>query len=108
MHFFTIGHSNRSLDEMVGLLKKFGIEALVDVRRWPSSRKYPHFNREILEKRLRAEGIVYIWLGRELGGYRSGGLGEKSPNKAWKTLGFRNYADYTLSEEFKAVINRLL
>jgi len=108
MHFFTIGHSNRSLDEMVGLLKKFGIEALVDVRRWPSSRKYPHFNREILEERLRVEGIVYIWLGKELGGYRSEGLGEKSPNKAWKTRGFRNYADYTLSEEFKAGINRLL
>ena len=101
MHFFTIGHSNRSLGEFLSLLKKFNIEALIDIRSWPSSKKYPHFNREALEESLKAEGIRYFWLGRELGGYRKNGLGDRSPNKAWDSVGFRNYADYTLSEEFR-------
>ena len=71
-------------------------------------KKVSALQQDILKERLSAEGIIYVWLGRELGGYRRRGLGEKSPNKAWKTLGFRNYADYTLSEEFKAGIDRLL
>ena len=108
MHFFTIGHSNRSLGEFLSLLKKFNIEALIDIRSWPSSKKHPHFNREALEESLKAEGIRYFWLGRELGGYRKNGLGDRSPNKAWDSVGFRNYADYTLSEEFRMGIRRLL
>jgi len=53
-------------------------------------------------------GIRYLWLGKELGGYRKSGLGDKSPNKAWSSIGFRNYADHTLSEEFRRGISRLL
>jgi len=108
MHFFTVGHSNRSLDDLISLLKEYSIEALVDVRRWPSSKSFPHFNRECLDEALRRNNIKYFWLGKELGGYIKNGLGETSPNKAWRSLGFRNYADYTLTEEFKRGISRLL
>jgi len=108
MHFFTIGHSNRSLSEFISLLKRYNIEILIDVRRWPTSKKYPHFNYDVLKEKLEREGIRYLWLGKELGGYRRAGLGDESPNKAWSSLGFRNYADHTLSEEFKTGINRIL
>jgi len=108
MHFFTVGHSNRSLSEFISLLKRCNIEILIDVRRWPTSKKYPQFNYDVLKERLKREGIRYLWLGKELGGYRRNGLGEKSPNKAWSSLGFRNYADHTLSEEFRSGIDRIL
>lgn len=108
MHFFTIGHSTRSLGELVSLLKENRIEVLIDIRSWPSSKKYPHFNRDILRESLKAEGIRYFWLGKELGGYRKHGLGDRSPNKAWNSIGFRNYADHTLSEEFKTGIRQLI
>ena len=81
---------------------------MIDVRSWPSSKKYPHFNRDVLRERLKSEGIRYLWLGKELGGYRKHGLGDRSPNKAWNSIGFRNYADHTLSEEFKMGIRQLI
>jgi len=108
MHLFTIGHSNRSLSELICLLKENRVEVLVDIRRWPVSKKYPHFNRDVLKESLNGEGIRYLWLGEELGGYRKNGLGDKSPNKSWNSIGFRNYADHTLSEEFRRGIRRLL
>ncbi len=70
---YTLGHSNRSLKEFVGLLKQYGVELVVDVRRWPKSSKLQHFNREVLEEALKREGIGYVWLGELLGGYRKGG-----------------------------------
>lgn len=105
---YTIGHSTRSLEELVALLREHCIQTLVDVRRWPSSRRSPHFNRENLEKGLSEEGIRYEWVGESLGGYRCEGLGEESPNKAWRSQGFRNYADHTLTEEFRRGIEKLL
>ncbi|MBC7265116.1 MAG: MFS transporter [Chloroflexi bacterium] len=70
---YSIGHSTRSLDEMVGLLAAHGVQVLVDVRRFPHSRKNPQFNRETLEETLPGQGIEYHWLGDLLGGYRDGG-----------------------------------
>jgi len=70
---YSIGHSTRSLDELVELLAAHGIAALADVRRFPRSRKNPQFNRELLEGELPARGIEYRWLGDLLGGYRDGG-----------------------------------
>jgi len=69
----TIGHSTRSLEEFIALLRELGVEAVADVRRFPRSRHNPQFNRETLEDSLAAEGIEYHWLGEDLGGYRSGG-----------------------------------
>ena len=86
----------------------YGIQLLIDVRRWPSSRVNPAFNREELEERLSREGIGYEWLGESLGGYRRKGLGKDSPNQAWKSPGFRNYADHTLTQEFREGVERLI
>ncbi len=104
---YTIGHSTRSLEEFIELLKRYKIQILVDVRTWPSSRHYPHFNRENLTQNLQQHGIRYEWLGEQLGGYRKNGLGEESPNKGWENQSFRNYADYTVTEQFKEGIRRL-
>lgn len=64
---FTVGHSTHSLEEFVALLKKYGVDVLADVRSAPYSRFNPHFNRETLAKELKVLGIVYVFLGRELG-----------------------------------------
>ncbi|MCS7115248.1 MAG: DUF488 domain-containing protein [Nitrososphaerota archaeon] len=69
---WTIGHSNRSLENFLELLKGHEIQVLADVRSFPTS-KIEHFKKEELEKRLPEHGIEYLWLGRELGGYRRGG-----------------------------------
>jgi uncharacterized protein (DUF488 family) len=66
---YTIGHSTRALDELVSALQAHGIEALVDIRAFPMSRRLPHFNRESLERSLPERGIRYIWI-KALGGYR--------------------------------------
>src|SRR5262249_56688035 len=65
----TIGHSTRSIDDFVALLKAHAIELVVDVRRWPASRRFPHFRREALGKALAAVGMEYLWRG-DLGGFR--------------------------------------
>ncbi len=101
---FTIGHSTRSLAEFLGLLKEFGIEAVADVRRFPSSKKFPHFNREELEKVLGEEGIEYIWF-EPLGGFR----GRKHrPGKCLKAGGFAAYKEHLLGREAKQAFKQLL
>jgi uncharacterized protein (DUF488 family) len=65
---FTIGHSNHSLEMFIGLLKSHKIDVLLDVRSKPFSRFSPHFNKHDLEKAVKASGIKYLFLGRELGG----------------------------------------
>ncbi|HDN05942.1 MAG TPA: DUF488 domain-containing protein [Candidatus Bathyarchaeota archaeon] len=72
MQIWTIGHSNRSLETFLNLLNEHKIQVLADVRRFPTS-KLEHFKREALEKWLPKQGIEYVWLGEELGGYRRGG-----------------------------------
>ncbi|MEM4389035.1 MAG: DUF488 domain-containing protein [Candidatus Micrarchaeia archaeon] len=70
---WSIGHSTRSIVELIELLKHYGIEVVADVRRFPISRKFPWFARKSLSQILPANGINYIWLGEELGGFRKGG-----------------------------------
>ena len=70
---WTIGHSNRSLADFLDLLKLHGIELLVDVRRWPTSKKFPYFAFQALKPELRRVGIQAIWLGDLLGGFRKDG-----------------------------------
>lgn len=106
--FFTIGHSTRSLPEFLGILKIYGVNLVVDVRAFPSSRRCPHFSRQDLARSLKGEGVEYVWLGKELGGYRKTGLGEASPNKAWSSQGFQNFADHMLTEEFLRGMRRLI
>jgi len=101
----TIGHSTRSLDEFIEILKSFQIEILVDVRSFPGSRRYPHFNREALNGSLRASGIDYIHL-PGLGGRRR--PLPDSLNMTWRNESFRGYADYMETDEFRDGIDRLL
>lgn len=70
---YTVGHSTRTLDELVELLQEHGITQLVDVRHYPRSRRNPQVNQEALERELPARGIRYFWEGETLGGFRKGG-----------------------------------
>jgi len=103
---YTIGHSTRTLEELVATLEAHGIRTLVDIRSFPMSRRLPHFNRESLEVELPKHAITYIWM-KELGGYRKK-ICSDSPNTGLRSGGFRNYADYMLTEEFARAIERLL
>jgi uncharacterized protein (DUF488 family) len=101
---WTIGHSTHPLEEFVAILQSFEIEMLVDIRNYPGSRRYPHFNKEALEISLPANGIQYIHL-KELGGRRKP-VGN-SINTAWRNEAFRGYADYMQTAEFKKAIEKL-
>jgi uncharacterized protein (DUF488 family) len=69
---FTIGYAGRTLRELIAVLKQHKIKILVDIRRWPTSKLWPVYKREKLEKSLPRAGIKYVWLGQLLGGYRRG------------------------------------
>jgi uncharacterized protein (DUF488 family) len=100
----TIGHSTHPLDQFVALLERPGVEALADVRRYPGSRRLPHFARETLAPALAAEGIHYEHL-PELGGRRAPRPG--SPNGGWRVGQFQGYADHLATAEFAAGVARL-
>jgi uncharacterized protein (DUF488 family) len=102
---WTIGHSTRSADEFNQILLAHGIEALVDVRSFPGSRRYPHFNKPELAASLEAIGILYAH-NPKLGGRRR--PNPDSKNTAWKNASFRAYADHLQSEEFKDGVKELL
>ena len=101
---WTIGHSTRSMEIFVDLLKINGIEMLVDIRSFPGSRKFPHFNKESLEISLPECGISYRHM-VGLGGRRK--PNKESVNVAWRHPSFRGYADYMQTEEFKNQISLL-
>ena len=103
---YTIGHSTRTLDELVAALRRHGTATLVDIRSFPMSRRLPHFNRESLEHELSRCGIAYFWM-KELGGRRKK-IRDDSPNTGLRDESFRNYADYMMTEEFEQGIERLL
>src|SRR5215472_4870461 len=103
---YTIGHSTRTLDELLAALRGHEITRLVDIRAFPMSRRMPHFNREWLKRELPQHGIQYVWM-KELGGRRKKVLAE-SPNAALRDQSFRNYADYMMTEEFVGGIGELL
>ena len=101
---FTVGHSTRSFDEFVGLLKAHGVETLVDVRRFPRSRKFPHFNDDELAIALPRVGLKYVPI-KGLGGRRP--ATKDSANTGWRTEGFRGYADYMQTPAFEAAVAEL-
>jgi uncharacterized protein (DUF488 family) len=105
MRLWTIGHSTRSLDDFLALLRSLDIQALADVRHYPGSRRLPHFNREALSEALASEGIEYRHMVR-LGGRRK--PLPDSRNTAWRNEGFRGYADYMATAEFRAGLDELL
>jgi uncharacterized protein (DUF488 family) len=104
---FTVGHSNRSFEDFLSLLKEFEICVVADIRRYPSSRKFPHLNRQVLLKLLSKQNIRYIWL-EALGGRRHAGKNDKSPNAGLESPGFRNYADHMATDDFSSAFKELL
>ena len=107
MEILTIGHSSRTLAELVELLAGPGVREVVDVRRFPGSRKFPQYNRPALESGLRAAGIRYTWL-EALGGRLAGRSDPAtSPNAGLRNDGLRLYADYMLTAPFREAIGRL-
>jgi uncharacterized protein (DUF488 family) len=103
---YTIGHSTRTLEELVSALQGHQIAMLVDIRTFPMSRRLPHFNRESLEQELPKRGIAYVWI-KELGGRRKK-LRNDSPNTGLRNDSFRNYADYMMTAEFAVGVARLV
>ncbi len=100
----TVGHSTRTIDDLIELLNAHRFELVIDVRRWPMSRRYPHFNRETLAQSLQDISIGYIWR-QDLGGFRKPAA--DSPNTAWRVATFRAYADYMLTSPFATIIEEL-
>lgn len=101
---WTIGHSTRTLEEFLHLLKTFKIELLVDVRHYPGSRKFPQYNKESMSVSLPENGFEYKHI-VELGGRRK--VDPDSKNDGWRLASFRGYADYMETQEFKSALNDL-
>src|SRR5579884_138886 len=102
---WTIGHSTRAIDEFLRALAAHHVEALVDVRRFPGSRRLPQFGSAELARALDDAGVAYLWL-PPLGGRRR--PMPDSPNTGWRNDSFRGYADHIATEEFAAGLNELL
>src|SRR6266496_4571212 len=102
---WTIGHSTRRIEEFLALLGNYQIGALADVRQFPGSRRHPQFGQQSLANSLAEAGIEYFHF-LELGGRRR--PQRNSPNTAWRNEAFRGYADYMMTDEFVAGIERLL
>lgn len=107
LRIWTVGHSTRTAEEFVSLLREYSIELVADVRRYPGSRKFPHFNRDELRKLLADNGIRYVWF-EDLGGRRYGKSASESPNVGLRSRGFRNYADYMLTDQFASALAKLM
>lgn len=103
--FFTVGHSNRRFDDFVAILHEAGVTGIADVRRFPGSRRHPHFNGEHLATALPPSGIAYRHF-PDLGG-RRGRTDPDSPNRWWEIEAFRNYADHALTPTFRRAFGEL-
>lgn len=97
---WTIGHSTLELADLFERLAAHRIEQVADVRRYPASRRHPQFNRETLSTFLESRGLAYRWF-EDLGGRRSGFGARESPNRGLEVSGFRSYADYMLTGQFR-------
>ena len=102
---FTVGHSNHRIEKFLEILRAHRVERIMDVRRFPASRKWPHFNAATLAQSLEEAGINYIGL-PQLGGRRKPRA--DSPHTAWRAQAFRGYADFMDTPEFAAGLERVL
>ncbi len=103
---WTVGHSNRSLEDFLALLRSQAIALVADVRRFPGSRLHPQFNRERFAAALAEAQIDYQHFAG-LGGRRSRSKGP-SPNQAWRVTSFNAYADHMQSDEFQQALAALM
>ena len=105
MKIYTIGHSTRSFDDFIAILRSFDIRAVADVRQFPRSRRYPHFNDDSLAQHLPGCGIAYLPF-KSLGGRRR--TRRDSPNTGWRNESFRGYADFMMTEPFERALTELM
>lgn len=105
MKIYTIGHSNRYINEFIQLLNMFNIKKLVDVRSIPKSKHNPQFNQEDLKKSLHANKIKYEYIDG-LGGFRP--IAKNEVNAGWINKSFKGYADYMQTEDFKKNLDKLI
>ena len=103
---WTVGHSTRSMEELVKILHAFDVEAIADVRRFPGSRRLPQYTNPALEDALARRGIGYQWF-PGLGGRRRP-LPDTTTNTAWRNVSFRGYADHLATEEFAETLMTLV
>ena len=102
---WTIGHSTHPVEDFIAMLKAFDIQILADIRTIPKSRYNPQFGQAELSASLKTAGIKYIYM-KNLGGLRP--THKDSPNGAWRNAGFRGYADYMQTDEFKGAVDELV
>jgi uncharacterized protein (DUF488 family) len=103
---FTIGHGARPLDDFLAVLIRAAVDVLVDVRRYPGSRRHPQFSRDRLRSALVANGLAYEWWGDTLGGRRRR-EGHYDRHVAWRNASFRAYAAYMDTAIFRASLDSL-
>ena len=103
---YTLGHGTRPTEEFIEVLRSADITRLIDVRRYPGSRRNPQFSREALERSLPNAGIVYDWRGETLGGRREH-ENPKTRHPSLRNKAFQGYADYMDSEQFRDAVKEL-
>jgi uncharacterized protein (DUF488 family) len=103
---YTVGHSTRTIEDLIEMLQAHEIQMLVDIRAFPISQRLPQFNRESLENSLAGAGIRYLWM-KALGGYRKK-IRDDSPHVALRNPSFRNYGDYMLTAKFENAMAELV
>ena len=108
MTIYTIGHGARSIDDFLDILREASIEVLVDVRRYPGSRRHPHFGRERLEAHLSSAGIRYEGWGSSLGGRRSADEEALARHRGWQVEAFGAYAAHMETPEFQTKLEDLM
>jgi uncharacterized protein (DUF488 family) len=101
---YTVGHSTRTFDELLALLRAFGVSTLADIRTIPRSRHNPQFEGDALHAALQRHHLRYVHL-PELGGLRH--ARKDSPNRGWRNASFRGFADYMLTDEFETGLAEL-
>jgi uncharacterized protein (DUF488 family) len=102
----TVGHGARSVETLIATLTEAGVETLVDVRRFPGSRRHPQFGRDALEGAVVKAGLGYTWQGETLGGRRQGHPGSR--HTALRNASFAAYADHMDTPQFRLAVDDLL
>jgi uncharacterized protein (DUF488 family) len=102
----TVGHGARPIEAFLAVLAEAGVDTLVDVRRFPGSRRHPQFGRDALESAVRRIGLRYTWQGETLGGRRTAGNGSRHP--ALRNAAFRAYAEHMDGAEFRGAVDDLI
>lgn len=105
---FTVGHGSLSLEDFVGILSGAGVDLLVDIRRYPGSRRHPHFARASLAVSLPQHGVAYEWWGKSMGGRRTSGEAALERHGAWENDAFRAYASFMDGPEFQEGLRHLM